>query len=71
MHMHKKDIYKLDIVLCDGKTIKAEMPTDQPGHSDIHKVPTQHPTPADLNIWKLALHKLSSIFHVFMVKLQE
>jgi hypothetical protein len=71
MHMHKKVIHKLDIVLCDGKTIKAEMLTDQPGHSDVHKFPTQRPTPADLNLWKLALHKLSSNFHMFMVKLQE
>ncbi len=28
MHMHKKVIHKLDIILCDGKTIKAEMLTD-------------------------------------------
>ncbi len=67
----KKVIHKLDIVLCDGKTIKAEMLTDQPGHYDVHKFPTQHPTPADLNHWKLTLHKLSSDFHVFTVKLQE
>ncbi len=71
MCMHKKNIHKLDIVLCDGKTTKVEMLTDQPGHSDIHKFPTQHPTPADLNLWILALHKLSSNFHVFTVKLQE
>jgi hypothetical protein len=71
MRMHKKVIHKSDIVLCDGKTIKAEMLTDQPGHSDVHKIPTQHPTPADLNIWKLALCKLSSNFHEFTVKLQE
>jgi hypothetical protein len=62
MHMHKKVIHELDIVLCDGKTIKAEMLTDQPGHSGIH-------APADLNRWKLALHKMSSNFHVFRVKL--
>jgi hypothetical protein len=47
------------------------MLTDPPGHSDVHKFPTQNPTPADLNLWKLALHKLSSNFHVFTVKLQE
>ncbi len=35
MHMHKKVIHKLDIVLCDGKAIKVEMLTDQPGHSGI------------------------------------
>jgi hypothetical protein len=50
MGMHKKVNHKLDIVLCDGKTIKAEMLTDQPGHSDVHKFPTKHPTPADLNL---------------------
>jgi hypothetical protein len=71
MRMHKKVIHKLDIVLCDGKTIKAEMLTDQPGRSNVHKFSTQHPTPADLNLWKLALRKISSNFHMFMVKLQE
>ncbi len=71
MRKHKKVIHKLDIVLCDGKTIKAEMLTDQPGHSDVHKFPIQHPTPPDLYLWKLALQKLSSNFHVFTVKLQE
>jgi hypothetical protein len=50
MRMHKKVIHKLAIVLCDGNTIEAEMLTDQPGHSDVHKFPTQHPTPADLNL---------------------
>jgi hypothetical protein len=71
VRMHKKVIHKLDIVLCDGKTIKAELLTDQPGHFDVHKLPTQRPTPADLNLWKLALCKLSSNFHMFTVKLQE
>ena len=71
MRMHKMIIHTSDIVLCDGKTIKAEMLTDQPGHSDVHKFPTQHPTPADLNLWKLALCKLSSDIHVFTAKLQE
>ncbi len=71
MRTHKKVIQKLNIVLCDGKTIKAKMLTDQPGHSDVHKFPAQHPTPADLNLWKLALSKISSNFHVFTVKLQE
>ncbi len=71
MRMHKKVIHKLDIVLCDGKTIKAEMLSDQPGHSDVHKFTTQHPTQADSNLWKLALRKLSSDFYVFTVKLQE
>jgi hypothetical protein len=36
MRMHKKVIHKSDIVLCDGKTIKTEMLTDQPEHSDVH-----------------------------------
>jgi hypothetical protein len=45
MCMHKKVIHKLDIVLCDGKTIKVEMLTDQPGHSDVHQFPTRRPTP--------------------------
>ncbi len=71
MHMRKKVIHKSDIVLCDGKTIKAEMLTDLPGHSDSHKFPTQCPTPADLVIWKTALCKLSSNFLVLTVKLQE
>jgi hypothetical protein len=71
MHMHKKVIHKSDIVLCDGKTIKADMLTDLPGHSDYHKFPTHRPTPADLSIWKTALRKLSSKFHVLTVKLQD
>ena len=60
MCMHKKVIHKSDIVLCDGKTIKAEMLTGSPGHSDSHKFPTQHPTPADLAIWNTAICRLSS-----------
>ncbi len=68
---HKKVIHKSDIMLCDGKTIKAGMLTDLPGRSDYHKFPTQRPTPADLSIWKTALCKLSSKFHVLTVKLQE
>jgi hypothetical protein len=71
MRMHKKVIHKSDIVLCDGKTIKAEMLMDLPGHSYSHKFSTQRPTPAELVIWKTALHKLSSDFLVLMVKLQE
>ncbi len=71
MHMHKQVIHKSDIVLCVGKTIKTGMLTDWPGHSDVNKFPTQHPTPADLNLWKLALRKFSSNFHMFTVKLQE
>jgi hypothetical protein len=60
MRMHKKVIHKSDIVLCDGKTIKADMLTDLPGHSDYHKFPTQRPTPSDLSILITALCKLSS-----------
>jgi hypothetical protein len=71
MRMHKKGIHKSDIVLCDSKTIKVGMLTDQLGHSAVHKFPTQRPTPAYLNLWKLALRKINSNFHVFMVKLQE
>jgi hypothetical protein len=71
MRMHKKVIHKSDIVLCDEKTIKADMLTDFPGHSDYHKFPTQHLTPADLSIWKTALCKLSSKFHVLTVKFLE
>ena len=71
MLMHKKVIHKSDNVLCDGKTMMAEMLTGLPGHSDYHKFPTQCPTPADLVIWKTALCKLSSAFHVLTVKLQE
>ena len=37
MRMHKKVIHKSDIVLCDGKTIKADMLTDLPGHSPLKK----------------------------------
>ncbi len=71
MRMHKKVIHKSEIVLCDGKTIKVEMLTDQPGHSDVHKFSIQRPTPADLHLWKLALRKISSDCHILMAKLQE
>ncbi len=71
MHMHKKVIHKSDIVPCNCKTIKEETLTDQPGRSDVHQFPTQRPTPAGLNLWKLALCKLRSEFHMFTVKLQE
>ncbi len=70
MHMHKKVIHKSYIMLCEGKTIKADMLTDLPRHSDYHKFPTQRPTPADLIIWKTTLRKLSSKFHVLTVKLK-
>ena len=71
MHMHKMIIHKSDIVLCGGQTIKAEMLTGSPGHSDYHKFPTQRPTTADLTIWNTAICRLSSAFLVLAVKLQE
>ena len=64
MCMHKKLSIRRILFYVMEKTIKAEMLTDQPGISDVHKYPTQHPTPADLNLWKLALCKLSSDLHV-------
>jgi hypothetical protein len=69
LRMHKKVIHVSDIVLSDGKTIKPEMFSDLPGHSGIHKLPHQCPTPADLSIWKMALRKKSSEFHVLTVTL--
>jgi hypothetical protein len=71
MRMHKKVIHKSDIVLCNGQTIKAEMLTGSPGHSDYHKFPTQRPTTANLTIWNTAICRLSSAFLVLTVKLQE
>ncbi len=72
MRMHKKVIHVSDIlVLSDGKTIKPEMFSNLPGHSGVHKFPHQHPIPADLSIWKNALRKISSKFHVLTVPLQE
>jgi hypothetical protein len=71
MRMHKKVIHKSDIVLCDGRTIKAEMLMGSPGHSGHHKFPTQRPTTADLTIWNTAIRRLSSAFLVLTVKLQE
>ena len=71
MRLHKKVIHKLDIVLCNGQTIKAEMLTGSCGHSDYHKFPTQRPTTANLTIWNTAIHRLSSAFLVVTVKLQE
>jgi hypothetical protein len=43
MRMHKKVIHMSDIVLSDGKTIKLEMFTNIPGHSDMHKIPVSAP----------------------------
>jgi hypothetical protein len=71
MCMHKKVIHKSDIILCDGQTIKADMLTGSPGHSDYHKFPTQHPTTANLIIWNTAICRMSSAVLVITVKLQE
>jgi hypothetical protein len=71
MRMHKKVIHVSDIVLSNGKTIKLEMFSDLPGHSCIYKFPHQHPTPADLSIWKMALRKISFEIHILTVQLQE
>jgi hypothetical protein len=71
MRMHKKVIHVSNIVLLDSKTIKPEMFLNLPGHSDVHKFPHQRPTPANLSIWKMALHKISSKFYVLTVPLQE
>jgi hypothetical protein len=71
MRMHKKVIHKSNIVLCNGQTIKAEMLTGSPSHSDYHKFPTQRPTTANLTIWNTAICRLSSAFLVLTVKLQE
>ena len=71
MRIHKKVIHKSNNVLCDGQTIKADMLTGSPGHSDYHKFPTQHPTTADLTIWNITICRMSSAFLVFTVQLQE
>ena len=71
MRMGKKVIHKSDIVLCDGRIIKAEMLTGSSGHSDYHKFPTQRPTTTNLIIWNTAIRRLSSAFLVLTVKLQE
>jgi hypothetical protein len=71
MRMHKKVIHVSDIVLSDGKTIKPEMFTNIPGHSDMHKFLYQRPTQADLSMMKIALRKISSEFHNLTVPLQE
>ncbi len=71
MRMHKKVIHLSDIVLCNDKTIKPEMLLNLPGQSDTHKIPHQRPTPADLSLWRRALRKVSSEFHILMVLLQD
>ncbi len=71
MRMHKKVIHILDIVLSDGNTMKPEMFSDLPGHSCVNKFPHQHPSPADLAIWKMALRKIFYEFHILTVPLQE
>ena len=70
MRMHKKVIHTSDITLCDGKTIKSEMLTNSPGHSDTHKFPIQRPSQADLILWRMALRMISSNFLVLTVPLQ-
>ncbi len=67
MRMHKIVIHTSNIVLCDGKTIKLEMLTNIPGQSNMHKFPTQQPTPSDLELWKRALRKISSNFFVLTI----
>jgi hypothetical protein len=69
--MNKKVIHLSDIVPCNGKIIKPTMLLGFPGQSDTHKFPHQHPTPADLSLWKRALRKVSSEFHLLMVPLQD
>ncbi len=71
MRMHKNDIHISDIVLCDCKAIKPEMLLDLPGQSDTHKFPHQHPTQADLSLWRRALRTVSSEFHILTVPLQD
>ena len=70
MKMHKKVIHTSDITLCDGKTIKSEMLTNSPGHSDTHKFPIQRPSQADLILWRMTLRMISSNFLVLTVPLQ-
>jgi hypothetical protein len=71
MRMHKKVIHLSDIVLCGGRTIKLEMLSAHPRQSNTHKFSHQHPTPVDLSLWRRALRKVSSEFHILTVPLQD
>ena len=69
--MHKMVIHLLDIVRCNGKTIKTSMLSASAGMSDAHKFPLQRPTPTDMALWTTALRQISSEFDVLMLPLQE
>jgi hypothetical protein len=71
MRIHKMVNYLLDIVMCNGKTIKSEMISASVGHSDMHKFPHQKPTGADITVWVDALCRISSEFHVLVAPLHE
>jgi hypothetical protein len=47
------------------------MLSDLPGQSDTHKFPHQCPKPVDLTLWRRALCKVSSEFHILTVPLQD
>jgi hypothetical protein len=55
MQMHKMVIHLLDIVMCDGKTIKRSMLSASAGRSEVHKFPVQWHTLTDMNLWITAL----------------
>jgi hypothetical protein len=47
------------------------MLSDLPGQSDTRKFPHRRPTPVDLSLWRRALRKESSEFHIPTVPLQD
>ncbi len=71
MRMYKMTTHLWDIVMCDGKSIKAEMLTNKPGHSGVHKFPTQKLTKLDMALWAVALQRISSEFYVLTLPLKE
>ena len=64
-------IHLSDIVRCDGKTIKLSMLSASAGKSDVHKFPSQRPTPTDMTLWMTALRQIGSEFYVLTLPLQE
>jgi hypothetical protein len=71
VRMYKMVIHLSDVVMCDGKTIKRSMLSENVGKLESHKFPVQRPTPTDMNLWITALQRISSEFYVLTLPLQE
>ena len=49
---HKCVVHASDVISCDGKTVEPSVMTNDPGESNKHKFPQEHPTKKDYKIWR-------------------